>query len=388
MQYKDKERDRIFRLMQAIIILPVVIDFVNSMVMKFFNATTSLLTLAFYGIMLCWITYVLLKSGLSRHVGIYILIICFFLISYLFADDTRSEYTKQSMILIYVYFLPVACLIIPRIKNWREFFLSLSKISCVAIMCAAVILISGASEVLNYMEFSYSLLPFVCILIYLYSETARPVYLIFYFAGLVEMIIFGARATIFFALLCITVVIIGRNNFRQKFSIFLIFTMGLSAVYVLWDSIVIKLQSLYQNTGSYFLEKLLNGKIFESETREDLSENIIYAINNMGFNIYGLFGDRQFSYPQPYAHNFLYEILLSFGWIIGLAIICYGTFLILSTFFKSNNQNKKILIVIALSYFARYFISGSFVQEYQFYYFAAILLSIRRNNRLNEKNYC
>lgn len=384
MQFEKKQK-RIYGFFTIIFCLSILLDIFNSLLTEFIGFNTSSLTFCVYLLLLIWMVYVLYKNGISQNILLYFCLLLFYGVDFIFFSSTRSYFLKMDMLMIYGFFLPICFLIIPKIYDWDKFIRRLGKISIIFILLFFIVIVVGANKYLNYMEVSYSLLPFICICIYMYSEYNKVIYLLFYLLGIVLMIVFGSRAPVFFSLCCLLVFFIDKKLTKQKLII-----VGLAASLVTFfitckDYLFTQLSRLYANTNSYFLDNLLRGDLFKSSTRDDLEIRILDGIKDMGLNIYGLFGDRQFAFPDPYAHNIIYEILLSFGWFIGISLILIFIYLVISTFIKANSRNKKIIIILFFSFFARYFVSGSFVQEYQFYFFIAMLMSIRKEGRLNAK---
>ena len=78
------------------------------------------------------------------------------------------------------------------------------------------------------------------------------------------------------------------------------------------------------NIESRTIKNIISGTIFESETRDIIYERARYEIKHMGLSMYGLFGDRVAFEKYGgiiYVHNIFYEMILSFGWILGGIII-------------------------------------------------------------------
>ena len=382
----ETSAEKIFRWLFA---LPFLLDIFNSFLTYFGGLQTSNITLLIYGVLLCAMLAVIIRNNLlnGENFLVYSLVLLFFAGNYYFFPNIRQELLGTDMILIYLFFLPACCFIIPTIHNWSSFFEKLEKFSYFSVFATALLLISGANANLNYMKFSYSFLPFICTLIYLYAKKGKPSYLIFACVGIAEMIIFGARSPVFFALLCFIIVFFGRRITPQKLLVIGIFFSAVIIINISFDLITERLLQISRETDSYFLFNLLNGNIFKSTGRSIISENCKVAISNMGFNIYGLYGDRRFVYPEPYAHNIVYEVLLSFGWLFGIIFLGLLLYFITSSYSKADTDKKRIIIVVISAFLMRYFVSGSFVMEYQFYYCFAIIISIKRGMNIRENNY-
>lgn len=364
-----------------IIALPVVLNILNTILSSLFGIkNTSSITLLLYFFLLCLFAYRVLQYRILtvQKFLLYSSVIIIFLLNYLLFPKSREYFLSDSMLLVYVFFLPVAVVLFPEISDWNEVFKQLNVFSLVAISLSLIIVLSGLTQSLNYMEFSYSLLFFVGIAIYNYSNNLSIINLIFIILGILTILIFGARATVFFAVACLLVFFFEKRKTKALVLVALCVICGV--IIILMDDVITSyLTELYHKTDSYFLRNLLHGNLFKSEGRDYINEKCVEALNTMGLSVFGLFGDREIVYPEAYSHNFFYEVLLSFGWLFGLTILIVFFYFVCSLFFKSNPEYKKILIIVFLCYFARYFISGSFIQEYQFYYFCGIIFSLRRS---------
>lgn len=68
-------------------------------------------------------------------------------------------------------------------------------------------------------------------------------------------------------------------------------------------------------------------------------------------------------YKTNYAHNFYYEILLSFGWIIGGFISVWVTWRIIKSLFTDDDMVFHLCSYFLCLEFMRLLVSGSFLVE-------------------------
>jgi len=135
---------------------------------------------------------------------------------------------------------------------------------------------------------------------------------------------------------------------------------------------------LEELTDSRFLTKMLNNQLLESNTRNAIYDEARYALENMGFGMYGLFGDR-LVVSSVYVHNIFYEILLSFGYVFGTLFILLLIFIITKAIvFNKDTISKVFALFFTAAFFLRFFVSGSFVIEGDFYLYIAAMLNICR----------
>lgn len=112
------------------------------------------------------------------------------------------------------------------------------------------------------------------------------------------------------------------------------------------------------------LELLFYGDAVSSSGRDYLYESIWTRFEQYsGFLGLGLFGDR--SETVVYCHNIIIEIIIGWGWILGLTIITTSAFLILRLFIGSNNINRNRLIKYLCALVIPFFASSSYLIDYR-----------------------
>ena len=131
------------------------------------------------------------------------------------------------------------------------------------------------------------------------------------------------------------------------------------------------------------LEKLLYYDDFSN------GRNIIYRQTMAAIDAHpllgnGLFADRVFS---TYSHNMVLEILLNYGYLLGIVIIVCIFGLLFKQLYslKRMNSNKKMLLLLIVSFCAhgKLMVSGSYIVEPMLYFTLGLLCT---NNRFEEEN--
>lgn len=366
-------------------ILGIIVEFVNTIsVQRFHILNTTLLTFLMYTTVLTIIMLRVLKyKGFTlKGLIVYFLILIFFLLNYMVFENSRLYLLKPNMLLIYFFFVPIALFVVSGISNWNMMLSSFSKFAYLAITLSTLgILLVGYTEHISYMEFSYSLLPFIMILYYKLRTKFTPISLVTFFIGFINILVFGARAPILF--LVLFAVLYEFIRLRKSGVIpILIFTMILIFLLIIvvffYDTIILLLVKLAELTNSRFLIKMLNNELLESNTRNVIYDEARYALDHMGFGMYGLFGDR-LVVSSVYVHNIFYELLLSFGYIFGTIFIALLFFIITkAVVFNKDIVSKVVAVFFTTAFFLRFFVSGSFVIEGNFYLYIAAMLNICR----------
>lgn len=369
-------------------LMKILLSFISPLLGSLGISNTGTVTLALYFIMLIRFFVIVCRYSRIQISDIIILLIFYsvFILNYVLFPDTRPYFLSQEMLMNYLMFLPICVIGITKIDTWDVFFELGAKYSYAGVIVACLIFVFNLISGLNYMEFSYSILALGGIAAINVSQRYKMIdiaTLVLYFLIIIS---YGARSPILL-LACVFVAGVLFNEQRTKTLIF-------SAVFILCLSIAFStglfenlLLRIFSDTGSYAILRILNGTFFQSNERNALYEAADSYVANMGLSINGLFGDRALSmqFGQPYIHNVVYEILFSFGWIIGLFIIAVFLFKSLRILFKCKNNERLVFLYALFALFGRYLLSGSFVVEWRFYIFIALMTALQRGRKITLK---
>lgn len=365
------------------IFTPVLVEMVSIIFKLSGFQDTALFTAGFYIITTLFCFY---KTKSISQVSILIMSLIFtlFLITYLFFPSRGIYIFASPMIQNYVFYIPLGAACVLRINNWDHFFEKFNIYAIIAIVISLLgLTFLNYGLYIGYMEFSYTIFPFVIGLYLCIRKIKRWKIqnVVFFFIGLIEMLSFGARATILFSILFIlTYEFFGyhskKNSIKTKFVAGIVIVLVIF-VFLNYDAILNYLSNFYIFSNSRLIKMFMSDRLIDTTGRELLYDKCKEYIASMGLSINGPFGDRQFCLliNQPYPHNFFYEILMSFGWIIGI-LIFISLLLMCLTILVNNSTEKDILIFSFFGFFSRYFISGSYIQEGRFWIFLFALISL------------
>ena len=370
-----------------LLLMPIIIDFASVAVREFGMISSSSVTMVIYGFSLIFITLKVLKIVSAREMAndiiLYILILFPFIFNYICFDKTRSYLISQEMLIIFFFFAFVSVMSIRKIYRWDCSFEELIKPGGIAVTLAVIILLFFDYEQnLVYMGFSYALLPFIC---NFYrqgrldsSKRKRVIYILFFIVGLLTILAFGARATIGFSFIYIVAFEISRSDLKLQNKIIsflaligIVLLIGLNAEAI--TNMLLKFD-LFKN--SYFLQNLLKGNLLESSTREILYESCKNRMQIVGITVSGFFGDRAYCVGFPYPHNIFYELIMSFGWLLGSALIVFYSLVLLKGLITRGSTKREIVIFIMITILARYIISGSYLIENRFWIATFLIFSL------------
>lgn len=177
------------------------------------------------------------------------------------------------------------------------------------------------------------------------------------FTGLL-IISFGSRSVIL--VMCIAIVAyfycyIGMENSKKKIAIVVSICILGIMLYVCFDTvlqILIKLLSGFSNIGRTLWALKNSEWLFDSDGRDEIWGTCIEEIIKNPLNVRGIGGDVRIltnglghSY---YAHNFVLEILLEFGILIGTIVIFLYLRMLFRTFSIRNIEIKTALLPFAV----------------------------------------
>ncbi|EJT5925418.1 hypothetical protein LI034_14445 [Clostridium perfringens] len=360
-----------------------------SSILNFYGIPSGYLMTLLYLCTFIYGIWIIIKINIKKiDFIIYILIILFYMISYNFAtDDAKLYFWSSDMKVMYLFYMPLSIFLVSRIYNWENLF----KNRMFLVYSDLLIALSLVSKVLtddwnNYMSYSYNLLPFWCIVLIAALYNKKHLQWIFVLISIVEGIIYGSRGAIIWLIICgVSIFFVQIFNKKNGIKIFFRYATILIISFGVFWIVSPKIMSSPLVQESYILRRITYGNLTVSSGRTELSIECRNIISRMGFNIYGLFYDRTVLSNGWYSHNIIYEVLISFGWFLGILFLCLIFGMIISTFFGQTEKNKIVVIFLLSSFFLRYFLSGSIFDEANFLILIGGIISlnrIKKNNRI------
>lgn len=382
---KKNLNDRHIDNLLYVFLMPLIIDLISVIVRQFGLGNSSAITMLIYVIS---IVFMLgrVHPFYVKDIIVLFLIYGIFLFNYVWFEGTRAYMFDSEMIVVYLFFFPVCILSIQHINDWDLFWEKMVKFSIVAVgVSTFIMLFLDYASFLVYMGFSYALLPFIACL---YSEGRKNkniFYIVLFAIGSIEILAFGARSVVLFIVIYIYVFELLRSD--TSFQMKAIGIGGLSAVTLIvianFNRIINLISGFSIFKGSYFLKMLTTGRITESKSRKLIYESCIQRIQTMGLDVTGFFGDRQFCKGYAYPHNIVYEILMSWGWIIGGIFLTFLLVLIVKSVLLKEKNLRDISLLMLITGFSRFVISGSYVNEGRFWVLLFVVIALIKTNKEN-----
>lgn len=359
-----------------VLFLPILFDFITSVTHGNSSVYTYILYIATLAITLFKFRSCITQKSVLVLIALYLVVG----VNYLIFPVSVEYISSTQSTLILVFSLPLAFLIFRNITDWSSFIRIASFFSLPAILIGVYILlftdVSSAlrdDALFTYMEFSYALLPFVCLSFARYYDSKNRLYLLLFATGEAEMLAYGCRAALLYSVLFVVLVEF-MDYKRHKTQLFL-FILVIAVIVLSFDTIISYLVSVDLFSNSYFLKNLVSGDLFEHSSRVEIYDNCERRLSTMGMEISGLFGDRAYC-GSVYPHNIIYEVLMQFGWILGSGILLYYLILLLKA--VSHSDTRIVVLFFFCCIFCRFFVSDSYLQNGQFWIMTACIISISK----------
>ena len=381
---ESKDMDLSFLLATYFVIFSHPIYRSLSFLLSTFNITSRYLLEILYFCSFLFAMRGLLKYKLKRNALIVlVLTYSFWGLNYLLSStEAQYYYTNTDLKVMLIVAIPVVILATVRVENWEQLF------SNHVLLCTSdlIILFSFLGKFLeydtcNYMSYSYDLLPLWCIVFISAFHFNKRWQWLFFALGMIEGLIYGARGPILWCMIFIVSVWFIRlfqEKRKAKYIGYLIVSI-VTLIFIIQYFIPI-LVDQYGET-MYLLTKLSSGLIFDDSGRNSVYVQCREILSGMGLNIYGLFYDRTVIDGGMYAHNFIYEILISYGWFCGSFLLLSLVIFIVDSFRNQKGNNIIYCTFFLCSMFLRYFISGCIFDESIFVVFLGAMYSMKKVRR-------
>lgn len=371
----------------------IILIFLNSFTLIAFDNSyvfnTYLVYLILFFLLIYSLIYLLKKIQLDVLV-----ILLFFFISYvitfaLFPANRIYMFTQISDIIsnplyIFILFGFIPFLISRNLKDLGTLMkaLKITSIIVVFISTCSYIISMLIVDNLEYMSFSYSIMPFTIFLLILSQKEKRLFLLSIGFLGLLLIFFTGARGPLVISILSILFYnFLGFELSRNSFIKILVLLFFCLIIFFFWQPTISLIFTTLSDLGidSRTLDYIINENFFNDSGRLSIFSQVFDSINIFG---HGLYGDR-IILNGSYSHNIILEFFADFGILIGLLIniTLLMSFFVLS---RTKNTNLRILfIVFFASGYMKLMISSSYLSfEPSFY----ILLGLSISNIINSKS--
>lgn len=398
-KFNSNNNQIVLHMLGLVLLIRIIIDFINCVEVKFSISSNGATIVYNIMILLIWFTIIKHKyfsvKGLAIYLGLF-----FILLTNSLLFRYMEYFRTFNITMVFLLFLPFAIFIIPQIHTWDNAIEILSGYCIIGISLDIIgILFLDYLDLSMYMSYSFGLLPFLIISYTFFrtkkKELRRYWHFVLFIIGSITLIFLSSRSVILFLILYLIIFeLLNTQSIIQflKKAYLLIFSILVLIIADINTNEI--LEKLFTVTNSRTLNYMLNSNLFDSDGRDEISTILIMAINSMGLKGYGIFGDRYllqglWGQEVHYAHNIILEVLVNFGVIFGSLLLIGLFYSICKAFVKADYNTKNIVAIFTVSLFLRYFVSGSYVIEGNFYVYIAIITSIlhskQNDNRVLRK---
>ncbi|MBR5683115.1 MAG: hypothetical protein IKW96_07525 [Ruminococcus sp.] len=244
----------------------------------------------------------------------------------------------------------------------------------------------------DYMSFAYMSLNSVFFCLFP-SKSSTRISKILGIAGCVMLLIGGCRGafltvSVYIVLLIMMHLFSDAENsaFNRLKWLFLTIAGLFSLPYILEKIGGLLTKAGVSSRALSFIEQFMSGSAsgwLEKDGRNGIWEMAVQKLNLFG---YGLFGDRTVLYeplnPMVYAHNWILEMLLSYGVIVGAALVFVVIFGLVKTIAVARSSNNSVIVMLTFCAFSvimiKHFISASFVISIDFWFYAGFIMNVNK----------
>jgi len=383
----DKDRGETYKiiLLCCLICASSVIQFTIEFVRLFIPNTYKIDTFILYSIVLgigCRAVNSILETIELGQILAFLFVVFMCVISFVFSMAERDAYISvfQDIFIICIPAYLVACSIRDFIKLKKYLRLSAYIILIFQTLALFVFKFTHMNKGNYDMTLAYTVLPAAIILIAALFENFKIIDLLAALISGFILLSLGTRGPLACAAMFFMLVLFMRLKKDKGKLIVFLFIFGLIGVvvYLNMDLIIEWLSDIFKSLGlsERNLSLLQLGDLFTSNSRGKILDSVKLISNKQILGV-GWVNERALirDYIAPgksclgcYSHNFFYDFILHFGWILGLLLLAAFFWMLIKNILCNKDENKKMvgLIFIGIGLFPLFF-SKSYI-NWSFFY--------------------
>lgn len=254
-----------------------------------------------------------------------------------------------------------------------------------------IILIASGQELQeDNMSFAYYLLPFVIISLYSVMSEFSLIALLRAVLSFITLVLTGTRGP----LICLAISIVLFVFFCQKSKtkkFFWTIALIVFAFFLFSDAFINLIEKINDFLLSHDIEnriiaKLLDENLLDDSGRDGITMILENAVWEKPFIGYGIMGDRVLS--GSYAHSLFYELIIDFGIITGVILFGFISLAVIRNILLTGvtKEYRVISILLISCVFVKLFLSGSYIQEPNFFLLLGIMLVDKNAKGIKEND--
>ena len=323
--------------------------------------------------------YYIIQRKLVLTISSYLLVLFIVVSTLIFFTENEQYFISNAFNESGLFYL--LCINIPSflciasirdIANLKRVMLLISQIIFLLGIFYFYFLWIGDIEFMKYsMTFSYyMLLPAL-----VFVSQRKLLYTILFIIICIMMLLLGSRGALVAALMFVFFLFFIDKKSRRLIVPSVIFMV------LVFSSFLSLLFTISSSTGisSRTLGMIQNGNLVESSGRDWIYTTIWHSIMDSPIWGHGIFGDRVVLIGD-YSHNIFLEMLHNFGFLLGTALIILMILITIRVYFKSNYENRKLLLLFYCYSILPLLASASYLEDPRFGMFIGSLFILSKSS--------
>ena len=206
-------------------------------------------------------------------------------------------------------------------------------------------------------------------------------------ASFVYLVSCGSRGPVVILLIFIVLYILVVRKYRYKRISYIFMGIAGISICIFYDKIFLLLANISAKMGMSvrIFDKLAGNVFWQSSGRSDILESLFYAIEKKPLIGYGMGGD--YGLLNTYSHNLAVELWVSYGIIIGTALLLLAVAVLWKGINAAAGTNEKIITsVLICSCFFKLFFSGTYLNETYIMFLFGICVAAMRRSKTEKEN--
>lgn len=303
-----------------------------------------------------------------------------------FLHPANTVYVKENLAQFFVYCLPFMWLGYYFIKHsiFLDVLLPIAKVKLVlALVVQTIILIVPSRDIFggDYQTAAYSIIVGLISTYYLALRNRKKIDVFLSILGTLILMVCGSRGIFVSLIFFWAIYFISQTSNKQKIAIVL--SVAIASLFFSFKEIIAPVASVAESFGfsTHLTDALAQGAVFEDESRELLYAGFWALIWQEPLG-YGIMGDRYISYftgifwKPIYPHNIFLELMVDFGYVIGIVLSLFLVYYIFkNVLFSKNRKYMMTLLVLTSTSLIKLFFASSFWIDQMFFMLIGALVA-------------
>ncbi len=312
-----------------------------------------------------------------------------------FLHPANIVYVKENLAQFFIYCLPFMWLGYYFIKHsvFLDVLLPIAKVKLIlALVVQTIILIAPSRDIFggDYQTAAYSIIVGLVCTYYLALRDRKRIDIFLSILGTLILMVCGSRGIFVSVIFFWTVYYVSQTSSKQK--IMIILSIAIVLLFFNFQQIVAPIASVAESFGfsTHLTDALAQGAVFEDENRELLYAGFWTLIWQEPLG-YGIMGDRFISYDtgifwKPiYPHNIFLELMVNFGYVIGITLsVILVYYIFKNVLFSKNAKYTMTLLVLTTTSLIKLLFASSFWIDQMFFMLLGALIA--KNFVASDKN--